>query len=111
MVRSILLRGFDQQCAELIGNYMGKHNVKFVKGAVPTKVVFSSSQLSHSQTCPMFSMSEIVNGCEAVITFQLNNISFSAFFSCRIFSNFPKFKGFDIPSMLKKHKKVTFTTI
>jgi len=38
MVRSILLRGFDQQCAELIGNYMGKHNVKFVKGAVPTKI-------------------------------------------------------------------------
>ncbi|XP_012935347.1 thioredoxin reductase 1, cytoplasmic isoform X1 [Aplysia californica] len=38
MVRSILLRGFDQQCAEMIGSYMSKHNVKFVRGAVPTKI-------------------------------------------------------------------------
>lgn len=38
MVRSILLRGFDQQCAEMIGSYMEKHGVKFVRGAVPTKI-------------------------------------------------------------------------
>lgn len=38
MVRSILLRGFDQQCAEIIGGYMEKHGVKFIRGAVPTKI-------------------------------------------------------------------------
>lgn len=38
MVRSILLRGFDQQCAELIGEYMQKHKVKFIRRAVPTKI-------------------------------------------------------------------------
>jgi thioredoxin reductase (NADPH) len=38
MVRSILLRGFDQQCAEVIGEYMQKHNIKFIRGAVPIKV-------------------------------------------------------------------------
>jgi len=38
MVRSILLRGFDQQCADMIGSYMEKHNVKFVRGAVPVKI-------------------------------------------------------------------------
>ena len=38
MVRSILLRGFDQQCAELIGDYMKKNKVKFIRGAVPKKV-------------------------------------------------------------------------
>ncbi|CAG5135490.1 unnamed protein product, partial [Candidula unifasciata] len=38
MVRSILLRGFDQQCAESIGKYMGDHGVKFIRGAVPTKI-------------------------------------------------------------------------
>lgn len=38
MVRSILLRGFDQQCAEIIGDYMQKHKVKFIRGAVPTKI-------------------------------------------------------------------------
>lgn len=38
MVRSILLRGFDQQCAELIGNYMGNNGVKFIRNCVPTKV-------------------------------------------------------------------------
>nr|KAG5708453.1 hypothetical protein BaRGS_026180 [Batillaria attramentaria] len=38
MVRSILLRGFDQQCAELIGDYMQNHKVQFIRGAVPTKI-------------------------------------------------------------------------
>jgi len=37
MVRSILLRGFDQQMANLIGDYMERHGTKFVRGAVPTK--------------------------------------------------------------------------
>ena len=38
MVRSILLRGFDQQCADLIGDYMINHGVKFMRPCVPTKV-------------------------------------------------------------------------
>lgn len=38
MVRSILLRGFDQQIAEHIGDYMAKHGVQFKRGFVPTKV-------------------------------------------------------------------------
>lgn len=35
MVRSILLRGFDQQIAEMIGTYMEEHGVKFVRPCVP----------------------------------------------------------------------------
>lgn len=38
MVRSILLRGFDQQMAEKIGEYMGNHGINFVRPCVPTKV-------------------------------------------------------------------------
>lgn len=38
MVRSILLRGFDQDIAERIGAYMANHKVKFVRPAVPTKI-------------------------------------------------------------------------
>lgn len=38
MVRSILLRGFDQQMAELIGAQMANHGVKFLRGQVPTKI-------------------------------------------------------------------------
>ncbi|ELR24105.1 thioredoxin reductase 1, cytoplasmic, putative [Acanthamoeba castellanii str. Neff] len=38
MVRSILLRGFDQQLANMIGQYMECHGIKFVRSAVPTKV-------------------------------------------------------------------------
>lgn len=38
MVRSILLRGFDQQLAEKIGAYMAQEGVKFIRPAVPTKV-------------------------------------------------------------------------
>ncbi|XP_041457959.1 thioredoxin reductase 1, cytoplasmic-like [Lytechinus variegatus] len=38
MVRSILLRGFDQDMAEKIGSYMEKHHVNFIRKAVPTKI-------------------------------------------------------------------------
>ncbi|ELT88803.1 hypothetical protein CAPTEDRAFT_152062 [Capitella teleta] len=37
-VRSILLRGFDQQMAENIGAYMANHGVKFIRPCVPYKV-------------------------------------------------------------------------
>lgn len=36
MVRSIFLRGFDQQLANKAGEYMEKQGVKFVKVAIPT---------------------------------------------------------------------------
>eukprot|EP01099_Mayorella_cantabrigiensis_P005857 TRINITY_DN475_c0_g1_i1.p1 TRINITY_DN475_c0_g1~~TRINITY_DN475_c0_g1_i1.p1 ORF type:complete len:555 (+),score=134.07 TRINITY_DN475_c0_g1_i1:42-1667(+) len=38
MARSILLRGFDQQCAENIGKYMSNHGVRFIRPAVPIKI-------------------------------------------------------------------------
>jgi len=38
MVRSILLRGFDQDMANRIGEYMENHGTKFVRGAIPTKL-------------------------------------------------------------------------
>lgn len=39
MVRSILLRGFDQQMAEMVGGYMAKEKgVRFVRPCVPTKI-------------------------------------------------------------------------
>lgn len=37
MVRSILLRGFDQDCANMIGDYMERHHIKFARGMVPEK--------------------------------------------------------------------------
>ena len=37
-VRSILLRGFDRECADKIGAFMEDHGVKFVKGVVPKKL-------------------------------------------------------------------------
>ncbi|XP_078531135.1 thioredoxin reductase 1, cytoplasmic isoform X2 [Lissotriton helveticus] len=38
MVRSILLRGFDQEIANKIGDYMEGHGVKFIRSFVPTKI-------------------------------------------------------------------------
>lgn len=38
MVRSILLRGFDQQMANKAGEYMEENDVKFIKKFVPTKI-------------------------------------------------------------------------
>jgi len=37
MVRSILLRGFDQDIANMIGDYMEKHGCKFAREMVPSK--------------------------------------------------------------------------
>eukprot|EP00928_Gymnodinium_smaydae_P054550 TRINITY_DN382_c0_g1_i2.p2 TRINITY_DN382_c0_g1~~TRINITY_DN382_c0_g1_i2.p2 ORF type:complete len:483 (-),score=142.61 TRINITY_DN382_c0_g1_i2:759-2207(-) len=37
MVRSILLRGFDQDIADMIGSYMERHHVKFARKMVPSK--------------------------------------------------------------------------
>lgn len=38
MVRSIFLRGFDQQLANKVGLYMQKTGVKFIRNAVPVKI-------------------------------------------------------------------------
>ncbi|XP_013931622.1 PREDICTED: thioredoxin reductase 1, cytoplasmic-like [Thamnophis sirtalis] len=38
MVRSILLRGFDQDMANKIGEHMEEHGVKFIRQYVPTKI-------------------------------------------------------------------------
>lgn len=37
-VRSIILRGFDRECADLIGSYMKDHGVKFKEGVTPQKL-------------------------------------------------------------------------
>jgi thioredoxin reductase (NADPH) len=42
MVRSILLRGFDQQIANKIGDYMEHQGVKFIKKAVPLSIKLNS---------------------------------------------------------------------
>lgn len=38
MVRSILLRGFDQEMAEKVGSYMHRRGVKFLRPCVPHKI-------------------------------------------------------------------------
>ena len=38
MVRSILLRGFDQDMAQLIGKHMEMYHTKFIHGATPSKL-------------------------------------------------------------------------
>ena len=37
-VRSILLRGFDRECANMIGSYMEEHGVKFRREVIPKKL-------------------------------------------------------------------------
>ena len=38
MVRSILLRGFDQQISGKIGDHMEQSGIKFIRGCVPEKL-------------------------------------------------------------------------
>ena len=39
MVRSILLRGFDQQMANIVGDYMEKNGMRFIRESIPTEIV------------------------------------------------------------------------
>ncbi|XP_035934421.1 thioredoxin reductase 3 isoform X2 [Halichoerus grypus] len=41
MVRSVLLRGFDQEMAEKVGSYMEQHGVKFLRKFVPVMVLLA----------------------------------------------------------------------
>jgi thioredoxin reductase (NADPH) len=43
MMRSIPLRGFDQQCAEMICSYMEETGTKFIRGAIPASVEKTAS--------------------------------------------------------------------
>lgn len=38
LVRSIFLRGFDQQMAEIVGKYMAAHGIKFIRPCTVEKV-------------------------------------------------------------------------
>jgi thioredoxin reductase (NADPH) len=38
MVRSIFLRGFDQDMANRIGTFMENHKTKFIRSATPSKL-------------------------------------------------------------------------
>eukprot|EP01130_Rhizamoeba_saxonica_P016219 TRINITY_DN7455_c0_g1_i1.p1 TRINITY_DN7455_c0_g1~~TRINITY_DN7455_c0_g1_i1.p1 ORF type:complete len:510 (+),score=125.90 TRINITY_DN7455_c0_g1_i1:266-1795(+) len=42
MVRSILLRGFDQQIAKFIGTNMEESGTKFIRGSTPSKISLTS---------------------------------------------------------------------
>jgi len=42
-VRSVLLRGFDRQCAERIGRVMSDYGVKFITGSVPASLARADS--------------------------------------------------------------------
>jgi len=42
MVRSIFLRGFDQQMADRIAKHMGEYHTKFIRNATPSKLEKSS---------------------------------------------------------------------
>ena len=39
MVRSIFLRGFDQQLSNKVADYMKKIGVKFIRDSVPTSII------------------------------------------------------------------------
>ncbi|KAM6161526.1 thioredoxin reductase 3 isoform 1-T1 [Erethizon dorsatum] len=41
MVRSVLLRGFDQEMAEKVGSYMEQHGVKFLRKFTPVTVLLA----------------------------------------------------------------------
>eukprot|EP01097_Dermamoeba_algensis_P007424 TRINITY_DN4682_c0_g1_i1.p1 TRINITY_DN4682_c0_g1~~TRINITY_DN4682_c0_g1_i1.p1 ORF type:complete len:559 (-),score=157.55 TRINITY_DN4682_c0_g1_i1:309-1892(-) len=62
LVRSILLRGFDQDIAEKIGDYMKREGVKIVRPAVPSQVEkLPSGKLKVTWTDPSNPNSEAIS--------------------------------------------------
>jgi pyruvate/2-oxoglutarate dehydrogenase complex dihydrolipoamide dehydrogenase (E3) component len=43
MVRSILLRGFDSEISEKIGDFMKERGTKFIRGTVPDHIEMTES--------------------------------------------------------------------
>nr|XP_033807365.1 thioredoxin reductase 1, cytoplasmic isoform X3 [Geotrypetes seraphini] len=68
MVRSILLRNFDQQMANRIGEYMEEHGVKFLKQFVPTKI----EQIEQGAPGKLKVTAESSDGCQ--ITEEYNTV-------------------------------------
>lgn len=62
MVRSILLRGFDQQLAEMVGSHMKDHGIKFIRPCVPTKVeeISAGTPGLYKVTAKMTSTDEVI---------------------------------------------------
>ncbi|GFS52899.1 thioredoxin reductase 1, cytoplasmic [Trichonephila inaurata madagascariensis] len=68
MVRSILLRGFDQDMAERIGNYMESEGIKFIRPCVPNKVEkIESNEHKLRVTAAMQSGDEVVGEYDTVL--------------------------------------------
>ncbi|CAL1276740.1 unnamed protein product [Larinioides sclopetarius] len=68
MVRSILLRGFDQDMAERIGSYMQSDGIKFIRPCVPQKVEkIESAEHKLKVTGKMQSGEEVVGEYDTVL--------------------------------------------
>jgi thioredoxin/glutathione reductase (selenoprotein) len=65
-VRSILLRGFDRECAEKIGAFMEDHGVKFRKEVVPKKLEKLEGSMRITVTFSDGSMEEYDNVLVAI---------------------------------------------
>ncbi|KAJ9589625.1 hypothetical protein L9F63_017165, partial [Diploptera punctata] len=73
MVRSIFLRGFDQQVAEMIGDHMKNHGIKFIRPCVPTKVeeINEGKPGLYKVTAKMMDTKEIVEGEYNTVLFAI----------------------------------------
>lgn len=63
MVRSILLRGFDQDMANRAGEHMETHGVKFLRKFVPVKVCFCIKCYFEGQGYVMNQICEFATFC------------------------------------------------
>ncbi|KAF4661629.1 thioredoxin reductase [Perkinsus chesapeaki] len=93
MVRSIFLRGFDQDMAERIGKYMQNHGTKFAKEMVPTKFektkegkvkVFAKSSSDMSEAGTLFGVFDTVlmavgrTGCAGWLSLENAGVKYDA---------------------------------
>ncbi|OXA46366.1 thioredoxin reductase 1, cytoplasmic [Folsomia candida] len=76
MVRSILLRGFDQQMADLVGKYMEDEcHVKFQVGRVPVSVKEGKPGSSNQRT--LIVSSKPTSGAGSVVEEEFNTVMFA----------------------------------
>eukprot|EP01135_Chromosphaera_perkinsii_P004544 Nk52_evm14s288 gene=Nk52_evmTU14s288 len=75
MVRSIFLRGFDQEMANKIGDYMEGHGTKFIKQHIPIEVVKNPEGCEHKLTVKYIPSSDTAR--TNVSEFQCDTILFA----------------------------------
>lgn len=76
LVRSILLRGFDQEIAEKIGQNMSEHGVEFIRPSIPTSIEQLKAPTA-SEPGQLRVKGQLLDGSNSTVDINCNTVLFA----------------------------------